>query len=174
MRADRAGTLTVEEASARTARQRRRWRLTPSLQRSVLALLKTAPRTLGWGRTRWSWVRLAVELAVRRGMTVSAETRRPGLQELGWEWKRAKVAAKDEDPARGTKVARLRVANAQLRAGTALFFADELDSNLLPKGGYQWLPKGEQGAGLTPGTNEKRYLAGARDLSTGPLSPWGW
>ena len=45
-----------------------------------------------------------------------------------------------------------------MRVGTALFFADELDINLLPKVGYQWMPKGEQVEVLTPGTNAKRYL----------------
>lgn len=43
----------------------------------------------------------------------------------------------------------------------ALFFADELEISLLPKGGYQWMPKAEQVEGMTPGTNEKRSLAGA-------------
>jgi hypothetical protein len=38
-----------------------------------------------------------------------------------------------------------------------LFFADELDLSLLPKVGYQWMPKGTQPEVLTPGTNEKRY-----------------
>jgi transposase len=133
VRAYRAGTLTFEEASERTARQRRLGRLTPSLKRSVLALLKTAPQTLGWCRTRWSCATLAVELQVRRGITVSAETLRHWLHELGWEWKRAQVAAKADDPDRVTKLARIRLAFAQLRVGTALFFADELDINLLPK-----------------------------------------
>jgi DDE superfamily endonuclease len=140
----------------------------------VLALLKPAPRTLGWCRTRWSCATLAVELQGRRGMTVSAETRRHGLHELGWEGKRAKVAAKDEDPDRVRKLARIRLAFEQLRAGTALFFADELDINLLPKVGYQWLPKGEQVEVMTPGTNEKRSLAGALDLSTGTSSQCVW
>ena len=69
--------------------------------------------------------------------------------------------AKDDDPDRVEKLARIRLAFEQLRAGAALFFADELDINLLPKVGYQWMPKGEQVEVLTPGTNEKRYLAGA-------------
>ena len=43
-------------------------------------------------------------------------------------------------------------------AGVALFFADELDISLLPKVGYQWMPKGAQVEIMTPGTNEKRYL----------------
>jgi len=174
VRAYRAGTLTFEEGSERASGQRRQRVLTPSLKRSVLALLKTAPRALGWCRTRWSCAPVAVELQVRRGIGVSAETVRHWLHQLGWEWKRAKVAAKDDDPDRVTKLARIRLAVEQLRAGAALFFADELDINLLPKVGYQWMPKGEQVEVLTPGTNEKRYLAGALDLTTGTITHCVW
>ena len=62
----------------------------------------------------------------------------------------------------------------QVGAGLALFFADELALRLLPKGGYQWLPKGAQVEGLTPGTNEKRYLAGALNIPTGAIPHCGW
>jgi transposase len=173
VRAYQAGTLPFDEATKAATPQRRR-RLTPSLKRSVQALLKTAPRAYGWCRTRWSCATLAVEVQVRRGVAVSAETMRHWLHELGWEWKRAKVAAKDDDPQRVEKLARIRRAYEQLRAGTALFFADELDINLLPKLGYQWMPKGKQVEVLTPGTNEKRYLAGALDITTGTISHCVW
>jgi hypothetical protein len=72
------------------------------------------------------------------------------------------------------KVARSRLAFEQLRAGAALFFADEWDLHLLPKVGYQWMPKGEQVEVRTPGTNEKRYLAGAWDIATGRITHWVW
>lgn len=174
VRAYRAGTLTFSETSEPTQQQRRLRLLTPSLKRSVQALLKTAPRALGWCRTRWSCAALATELHIRRGLEVSTETMRHWLHELGWEWKRAKLAAKDDDPQRVEKLARIRLAYEQLRAGVALFFADELDINLLPKVGYQWMPKGEQVAVMTPGTNEKRSLAGALDLTTGTSTHCVW
>jgi transposase len=174
VRAYRAGTLTFAEGSECATQQRRLRLLTPSLKRSVRALLKTTPRALGWCRTRWSCATLAVELQVRRGIKISAETLRHWLHDLGWEWKRAKIVAKDDDPDRVTKLARIRLAFEQLRAGAALFFADELDIHLLPKVGYQWMPKGEQVAVLTPGTNEKRYLAGALDLTTGAIPHCVW
>ena len=174
VRAYRAGTLTFDEATEQATQQRRLRLLTPSLKRSVQALLKTAPRASGWCRTRWSCATLAVEVQVRRGIQVSVETMRHWLHELGWEWKRAKLAAKDDDPQRVEKLARIRLAFAQLRAGAALFFADELDINLLPKVGYQWMPKGDQVEVMTPGTNEKRYLAGALDLTTGTLTQCVW
>ena len=105
---------------------------------------------------------------------MSTETMRHWLHELGWAWKRVKVTAKDDDPQRVEKLARIRLAFEQLRAGAALFFADELDINLLPKVGYQWMPKGQQVEVMTPGTNEKRYLAGALNLSPGAITPCVW
>lgn len=173
-RAYRAGTLTFEEATEQSTQKRRLRLLTPSLKRSVSALLKTVPRRYGWCRTRWSCAVLVAERRIRRGIQVSAETMRHWLHELGWEWKRAKLAAKDDDPQRVEKLARIRLAFEQLRAGMALFFADELDINLFPKVGYQWMPKGEQVEVMTPGTNEKRYLAGALDLTTGTITHCVW
>ena len=55
-----------------------------------------------------------------------------------------------------------------------MFCADELDITLFPKVGSQWMPKGEPGEGLTPGTNEKRYLAGALDITPGVVPHCVW
>jgi transposase len=148
--------------------------LSPALKRSVLAILTSVPRLCGWCRTRWSCTTIALELRARRGLEVSAETVRRWVHAVGWEWKRAKLVAKDDDPQRVEKLARIRLAFEQLRAGAALFFADELDISLLPKVGYQWMPKGVQVEVMTPGTNEKRYLAGALDIRTGTIRHCVW
>ena len=165
--------LTAEESAATAASRRQTW-LSPTLRRSVLGILHSAPRLCGWCRTRWSCATVALELFVRRGITVSAETVRRWLHEGGWEWKRAKLSAKDDDPERVEKLAQIRCAFERLWAGAALFFADELDISLLPKVGYQWMLKGEQVEVMTPGTNEKRYLAGALDITTGKITQWVW
>ena len=141
--------------------------LAPSLRRSLLALLQKSPAVEGWCRTRWSCAALALSLEARRGLRVSAETVRRWLRSLGWRWKRAKLIAKDNDGERAGKLARIRLAVEALRPRTALLFADELDIALLPKSGYQWMPKGTQVELLTPGRNEKHYLAGAWDSRTG-------
>ena len=146
----------------------------PALKRSVLAILHAVPRACGWCRTRWSCATIALEVQARRGLVVSAETVRRWLHALDWEWKRAKLVAKDNDPQRVEKLARIRLAFEQLRAGAALFFADELDISLLPKVGYQWMPKGTQVEVMTPGTNEKRYLAGALNIRTGTTQHCVW
>jgi transposase len=174
VKAYRAGTLTFDDSIADEAGRARLRVLTPSLKRSLVAILKTVPRACGWCRTRWSCATLALEVQTRRGVQVSAETVRRWLHELGWVWKWAKLAAKDDDPQRVEKLARIRSVCEHLQAKAALFFADELDLSLLPKVGYQWMPQGEQVEVPTPGTNEKRYLAGALDMRTGTLVHRVW
>lgn len=168
-----AGLAGEEEAGAE-GRFRRLPVLAPALTRSVLAILHSVPRLCGWCRTRWSCATVALELQARRGVVVSGETVRRWLHELDWVWKRAKLRAKDDDPQRVEKLARIRYAFEQVRAGVALFFADELDISLLSKVGSQWMPKGEQVEVMTPGTNEKRHLAGALNITTGTMPPCVW
>jgi transposase len=151
---------TTEETSLPLA-------LAPSLRRSLLALLRKSPAVEGWCRTRWSCAALALSLEAKRGLRVSAETIRRWLHQLGWGWKRTKLAAKDNDPQRAPKLAHIRWVWETLRPRQVLLFADELDIHLLPKSGYQWMPKGTQVEVLTPGKNQKHYLAGAWDSRTG-------
>jgi hypothetical protein len=60
---------------------------------------------------------------------------------LGLGLERAKLRAKDNDPERVTKLARIRLLGESLRPRQALLFADELDIHLLPQSGYQWMRK---------------------------------
>jgi putative transposase len=143
--------------------------LMPWLMRSLGAILKAAPRSYGWCRTRWSCATLAATLQAKHGIEVSAETVRRWLQEMGWVWKRAKLVAKDDDPHRIDRLARIRFHAETLQAHEVMVFADELDIHLLPKVGAAWMPQGTQEEVMTPGTNEKHYLAGALHLATGTL-----
>lgn len=140
-----------------------------SLKRTLVSITKCVPHSLGWCRTRWSCATLSLELKARRGARVSRETIRQWLHELGWEWKRARHAARDDDPERESKLARIRYVFEQLGPAERLFFVDELDIHLLPKLGYEWMLKGTQREVMTPGKNEKRYLAGALSLATGKV-----
>jgi len=143
--------------------------LMPWLTRSLGALLKVAPRTYGWCRTRWSCATLTATLQAKHGIAVSAETVRRWLHEIGWVWKRAKLVAKDDDPHRIERLARIRFHVETLQAHEVMVFADELDIHLLPKVGAAWMPQGTQEEIMTPGKNEKHYLAGALHLATGKL-----
>ena len=148
--------------------------LLPWVKRSLLALLKASPHTFGWCRTRWSCATIAAQLKINRGLEVSADTVRRWLAEIGWVWKRAKLIAKDDDPQRIEKLARIRSIFEHLTAKQLLLFADELDIHLLAKVGYAWMEKGTQQEVMTPGKNEKNYLAGALDMVTGKLVHCVW
>src|SRR3989449_551809 len=143
--------------------------LMPWLQRSLGALLKVPPRTYGWCRTRWSCATLAAQLKAQHGLEVSAWTVRRWLHDMGWVWKRATLVAKDNDPQRVERLARIRWHAERLQAREVMVFADELDIHLLPKVGAAWMPKGSQEEVMTPGKNEKHYLAGALNLATGKI-----
>jgi transposase len=170
VRTDQAGTLGLKhDAQGPLVSPIRTTVLLPTLRRSLLALLKAPPRAFGWCRTRWSCATLALTLQTTRGFMVSAETRRRWLHELGWVWKRPQLVAKDDDPHRVARLARIRWGFAPLTGDEAMIFADARDSQLLPKVGYAWMPKGTQLAVMTPGQNQKPYLAGALDLATGKL-----
>ena len=84
-------------------------------------------------------------------------------------WKRARHVARDDDPERVAKLARIRAIIERLKPSDALFFADELDIHLLAKIGYQWMEQGTQVEVMTPGTNQKHYLAGALNYLTGKM-----
>jgi hypothetical protein len=88
------------------------------------------------------------------------------LHEIGWVWKRPKLAAKDDDPPRVTRLARIRWVFEPLKPCEAIVLADALDLHVLPKVGCAWMPKGSQLAVMTPGQNQKPYLAGAIDPAT--------
>jgi putative transposase len=164
----RSGTLghgsTETAEAADTPPKLRRW------QRALLAFVKRSPSVYGWCRTRWSCQALALELKARRGYCASRETIRRTLHSLGYAWKRARHVARDDDAERVSKLARIRHVTEHLRPSEVLLFIDELDIHLLPKIGYEWMLKATQTEIMTPGQNQKRYLAGALDYLTGNVT----
>jgi hypothetical protein len=108
-----------------------------------------------------------LELQARRGIEVAGETVRRWLHERGWEGKRAKLVAKDDDPQRIDRLARIRYVFQQLTPWAIMVFADELDIPLRPNVGCAWRPKGSPLEGMTPGQHQKHDLAGALELTTG-------
>ncbi len=98
------GERWLADGSARRETPRR-W---SSLKRSLLSIIKRAPASFGWSRTRWSCATLALEVQARRKVKVSRETIRRCLQEVGYVWTRARHVARDDDPERVAKLARIR------------------------------------------------------------------
>jgi putative transposase len=141
--------------------------LSPSLCRSLLALLKKVPAAYGWCRTRWVIATLAAN-SRSSGESRSRLTMRRWLHRLGWVWKRAQLVARDDDRRR-IESWPVSATRETPRNGQSCCFCDELDIHLLPKVGYQWMPQGETVKLVTPGQNQKHYMAGALELKTGRM-----
>lgn len=160
VKAYRAGELAFQR-TALSASPLCRW------QKVLRRLLTHAPRLFGWCRTRWSCACLALTVATLCGLKLSRESIRREVHAAGYEWKRAKHRAPDNDPQRARRLARIRYLFENRRPEAWLVFADELDIDLLPKLGYQWMRKGMQLQVATPGQNQKSYVAAALDPVTG-------
>ena len=72
-------------------------------------------------------------------------------------------------PAVKTRLNKIRQLLATLPAHAAAVYEDEVDIHLNPKIGLDWMGLGQQKEAYTPGQNEKRYLAGAKDVRTGQI-----
>jgi hypothetical protein len=67
------------------------------------------------------------------------------------------------------RLAELRRLEDRATAAEPVLFEDEVDIHLNPKIGRDWMLRGHQRKIVTPGKNEKFYLAGALDVLTGKL-----
>jgi transposase len=127
------------------------------------------PRDFGFVRSRWTCECLAV-LALEFGsVPVSRETVRRWLRREAIVWRRPRPVLRPVDPQRDAKLRRLRFLLRNLPDDEIAVFQDEVDVNTNPKIGCMWMRRGQQAEVETPGSNEKRYLAGSLNWRTGEL-----
>jgi putative transposase len=130
-------------------------------------VLAVSPTAFQFARSRWSCEAVAVVLRDDYRVTVGRETVRLWLRDAGLVWRRPRPTIRPTDPDREKKLRALRALLHRLPADETAVFMDEVDVNLNPKVGCQWMRRGEQAGVETPGNNEKRYLAGSIHWRTG-------
>jgi transposase len=130
-------------------------------------VLTISPTQFRFARSRWSCEAAAVVLREDYRVQVGRETVRLWLRSAGLVWRRPRPTIRPKDHDRETKLRTLRALLKGLPADETAVFMDEVDVNLNPKVGCQWMRRGEQAAVETPGTNVKRYLAGSIHWRTG-------
>ncbi len=81
-------------------------------------------------------------------------------------WRRPRLVAKG-DPDRDQVLAKLRGQVADLPSGAVVLAQDETHINLLPWVRATWIPTGTRQPVMTPGTNRRRSIFGAVELTTG-------
>jgi putative transposase len=146
-----------------------RRRCSPWVAVVVRWVLELAPADKGFARSRWSCEAVAIVLAEDHQVQVSPETVRRWLRQAGLVWRRPRPVLRPKDPQRESKLNALRQLLRGLPEGETAVFMDEVEVNTNPKIGSMWMRKGEQLEVETPGTNEKRVLAGSIHWRTGRL-----
>jgi putative transposase len=130
-------------------------------------VLSRAPADFGFCRSRWSCEAVAVVLGEGYCVAVSREAVRRWLRDAGLVWRRPRPVLRPRDAERQAKLNALRRLLQGLPEDEAAVFLDEVEVNTNPKIGCMWMRRGQQAAVGTPGTNEKRLLAGSIHWRTG-------
>jgi transposase len=134
-------------------------------------VVRGSPRQYGWRRPTWTR-ELLVETMVRRtGVRVHVTTmsRALALVQARRGRPRPTVRCPWSKTAKSRRLNQIRDLLTSLPPGHKAVYEDEVDIHLNPKIGLDWMSRGQQKEALTPGQNQKRYLAGALDVDTGEV-----
>jgi len=141
--------------------------------RELTRVLQKSPPDFGWPRPTWTQELLILTLKKRLGTTVCRATMSRALKIIGARRGRPKpyVECPWSHRAKTRRLNQIKRLIATLPAGEVAFWEDEVDVHLNPKIGLDWMLRGHQRRVLTPGQNQKGYLAGALSARTG-LMTW--
>jgi transposase len=129
----------------------------------VCEILTGSPEDHGFTRPTWTLeiLRSVVETVLRVALSLGSVWAL--LRRIGARWGRPRpiVACPWRTRRRQRRIAALRQLAALATDDKVVVYADEVDIHLNPKIGPDWMLPGTQRLVLTPGNNQKRYLAGA-------------
>jgi transposase len=135
-------------------------------------LLDGSPRDYGYARPTWTRELLVRVMEENTGVRIHVGTMSHALRRIGARRGRPKpiVLCPWKKRKRQRRLRLLRKLRETLPANEMLFYEDEVDIHLNPKIGMDWMNRGHQKRVLTPGQNEKCYLAGAKHAGTGKIT----
>jgi transposase len=148
-----------------------------SYQAELLRLVADdSPQDHGYRRPTWTQELLLLVMEQTTGVRISQSRMSRLLRKLGIRLKRPKpVVGCPWNRARRTRrLRKLERLIEELPKGEVVVYADEVDIDLNPKIGPDYMLQGTQKMVLTPGKNQKRYLAGALCAKTGRLTWVEW
>lgn len=132
-------------------------------------LTQCTPMDHGFRRSRWSCETLAIVLREQTGVRRSRESIRCIVQDLGFVWRRPRPVVGPSDPEHESKMQAIHRLLANLPADETAVFEDEVQLDLNPKIGCQWMLKAFQAEVVTPGDNVRRHLAVSMLVGSGRL-----
>jgi transposase len=142
-------------------------KVTPELMNYLLSLLEVSPRSLGWQRSTWTLELMGLQVLEKTGIKLSQSHIRKLLLWLGCRRGRPRPGLRI--PFRGRRKVIQAIQRLVSRASDQeeVFYLDEADIDLNPRIGPCYMKRGRQLIVLTPGKNQKRYIAGALNARTG-------
>lgn len=146
-------------------------KLTEEFLEQLHEVVASDPQQHGWTRPTWTRELLVKTLRKLTGTKVALSTMSQALRQIGARRGRPKptVACPWPEAEKQRRLAEIDAMIAQLPKDEVAVYEDEVDIHLNPKIGLDWMVQGQQKEVLTPGQNEKRYLAGAKDVRAGEL-----
>ena len=131
-----------------------------------------SPPDYGYRRPTWTRELLMAVMTDLTGVTIHAGTMSRALKAIGARRGRPRpvVRCPWSRPAKDRRIRAIRRLARSLPAGEVAVYEDEVDIHLNPKIGLDWMNRGQQKEVVTPGQNQKRYLAGAMNARTGELT----
>ncbi|RKH96305.1 IS630 family transposase [Corallococcus sp. AB038B] len=137
-------------------------------RRTLCRVLEGTPQQSGWRRTTWTRELLAREVERRGRVRVSPATMGRALASVGARRRRPRPVVRCPWPARRRqrRLWQLKCHAALARPDEPVLFEDEMDVHLNPKIGPDWTLPGQRREVVTPGNNQKRFVAGALDART--------
>jgi len=147
-------------------------KVTDEYEAELFAVVPGLPREYGYRRPTWTQELLILVLQKRTGIRISRTTMSRLLKRLKIRLGRPKpiVGCPWKKRRRMKRLREIRTLVDTLPRDEVLLYVDEVDIHLNPKIGPDWMLRGTQKTVLTPGKNQKRYLAGALNARTGKLT----
>ena len=137
----------------------------------LYGVVRGCPEDYGWKRPTWTREMLVRTLKERTGIAIHVGTMSRALKMIRARRGRPRptVGCPWSKPRKNKRLRSIREMVASLPKGHVAVYEDEVDIHLNPKIGLDWMVRGQQKEVETPGQNEKRYLAGAMNATTGEL-----
>jgi transposase len=134
-------------------------------------VVRSSPMDHGWRRPTWTRELLVKTMVRKTGVRIHEGTMSRALALI--QARRGKPRPRVKCPwhpaAKTRRLNKIAHLVASLPRNEVAVYEDEVDIHLNPKIGLDWMGLGQQKDVMTPGQNEKRYLAGALDVRTKQL-----
>lgn len=138
---------------------------TEDILTTLLDLVESDPRDLGYPFSTWTADLLAVALKEQTGLAVSESSVRRTLHGQGYSVQRPVLSVSSPDPEYEQKCERLRELQRRAEAGEIeLYYEDEVDLALLPGVMRCWSKQGQQRKIETPRQNKKTVWSWTHQL----------